>query len=426
MITAIHATMHSWLNAHAVAVRDHVIVSTLVLALLLAVSMLPFIRPRTRYALVLSGVIKFLLPAAALTAFIRPFTGEEVALPTLSTTVLALPSTTVHSEILCAVALVWLAGMLVVAFRVLEMHRQSRAIIRTARTASARELEAMISIAGRSPLRTAPRVFRSGVAIPLTAGLLRPLVFLPERCADDLDDDELRAVLAHEIAHVERRHNLGALVLNAVTALFWFNPALWIASARLNAEAEKDCDERVLDFVPDPPAYLSGMLKVSYGFIAPQPAGVSCMSTLRLKERMDHLMKQQLKPARSVPHRLAIAFGAAAIALTTLVVSANPAKPVPAGKHGVSLPKLVNKVEPVYPPTARENRAQGTIIILATIDESGNVIETSIHKGIEGADGKALGEAAMSAVKQWKFEPALKNGKPVTVTYKITVRFKLS
>lgn len=427
-----HETVHSWLTAHEGAVRDHVILSTLVLGALLAASMLPALRPRTRYVLVLLGVAKFFLPSSLLV----PLGGSlhAVTLPSFSMTATfgSSAGTSPQSDVLCLLAAVWMAGTIAVVIRLTVAQRRWRGTVRQARAVSEREVTALQRVAHRSTVSAIPRLARSATGFAVTAGFTRPVVLLPPACAADLEDDELDAVLAHELAHVERRHNLTAALSNAAGALFWFNPALWIARSRLEAEAEKDCDERVLHFVPDPPTYFSGMLKVSYGFIAPQPAGVSCMSTSRLKERMDHLMKHHESDARTIPHRLAMGLAIAAVVLTTMFVSAGtPAvtpsdDPAPSQADDITPPRLVTRVNPTYPAAAREKRIEGLVILVLAIDDKGNVTGVSVKEGIEGEEGKSLEQAATEAVKQWKWEPAQKGGKPVSTNYTVTIKFKLS
>lgn len=75
-----------------------------------------------------------------------------------------------------------------------------------------------------------------------------------------------------------------------------------------------------------------------------------------------------------------------------------------------------------YPELARKAGIEGTVIVLAVIDERGNVLETSIAKslGQSGCD-----ESAINAVKSVSWKPALKDGKPVKVRVSIPVKFSL-
>jgi TonB family protein len=83
-------------------------------------------------------------------------------------------------------------------------------------------------------------------------------------------------------------------------------------------------------------------------------------------------------------------------------------------------PKLIKKVDPVYPDEARKKGVQGTVILEAKIDESGKVMDAMVLRSIPDLD-----QAAIDAITQWVYEPMLINGKPVKALFTVTVRFKL-
>jgi TonB family protein len=83
-------------------------------------------------------------------------------------------------------------------------------------------------------------------------------------------------------------------------------------------------------------------------------------------------------------------------------------------------PSKIHDVPPEYPSIAQASRVQGTVVIEATIDQQGNVIDAKILRSIP-----LLDQAALDAVRQWKFTPTLKDGEPVSVIMTTTVRFSL-
>ena len=97
-----------------------------------------------------------------------------------------------------------------------------------------------------------------------------------------------------------------------------------------------------------------------------------------------------------------------------------PREPVRAGGSIRTPVKLVH-VAPQYPQIARASRVQGLVIIEATIDVSGNVQSASVLRSIP-----LLDQAALDAVRQWKFTPTLLNGVAVPVIMTVTVNFELS
>lgn len=96
-----------------------------------------------------------------------------------------------------------------------------------------------------------------------------------------------------------------------------------------------------------------------------------------------------------------------------------PAAPLPIGGN-VKPARLLKSVPPVYPQAARSQRLAGNVQLDAFIDTSGNVSATRVISG-----PTLLHEAAVTAVKQWKYEPAQLDGKPTSMHLTITVQFRL-
>ncbi|MCC7295360.1 MAG: TonB family protein [Acidobacteria bacterium] len=86
-------------------------------------------------------------------------------------------------------------------------------------------------------------------------------------------------------------------------------------------------------------------------------------------------------------------------------------------------PSVVRRVMPVYPEIARRLKIEGSVTVNALIDESGNVIDTEVIKGINNDSGTH--RAAEAAVRKWRFNPALVNGVPVKVWMPVALVFKV-
>ena len=84
----------------------------------------------------------------------------------------------------------------------------------------------------------------------------------------------------------------------------------------------------------------------------------------------------------------------------------------------VQLARLLKSVPPIYPQLARTNHAAGDVVLDALIDANGNVTELKVVSGLP-----LLRQAAMDAVRQWKYDPARLNGRPVPVHLEARVRF---
>jgi protein TonB len=83
--------------------------------------------------------------------------------------------------------------------------------------------------------------------------------------------------------------------------------------------------------------------------------------------------------------------------------------------------KLLQHLEPVYPPLAQQARISGVVHLNAIIGKDGTVENLTVASG-----HPLLVPAAMQAVKQWVYAPTLLNGQPVEVVTQIEVNFTLS
>ena len=88
---------------------------------------------------------------------------------------------------------------------------------------------------------------------------------------------------------------------------------------------------------------------------------------------------------------------------------------------GVQSGLLIRKVQPSYPPLARQARIQGTVVLQAQISKTGDIENLQLVSG-----HPMLAPAAIEAVKQWKYKPYLLNGEPVEVETTVQVNFSLA
>jgi len=125
----------------------------------------------------------------------------------------------------------------------------------------------------------------------------------------------------------------------------------------------------------------------------------------------------------AAPSIATVASTGSSSALPSLMSSGNTSAPVLQDLHvsqGVSRGLLVKEIPPVYPPSARQMRVEGTVELLATISKTGNISAVKIVSG-----DPQLTHAAADAVKQWKYKPYLLNGEPVEIQTQVTVKFSL-
>ena len=82
---------------------------------------------------------------------------------------------------------------------------------------------------------------------------------------------------------------------------------------------------------------------------------------------------------------------------------------------------LIHDVSPQYPPEAGRARLEGAVVLMAVIGQDGSVKDVRVESGLP-----ILAQAAIDAVKQWRYKPYLIDGEPVEVDSRITINFTLS
>jgi protein TonB len=98
---------------------------------------------------------------------------------------------------------------------------------------------------------------------------------------------------------------------------------------------------------------------------------------------------------------------------------AAPVEPLHVGGK-VKPPKKINDAQPIYPVIARQAHVEGMVIIQATIGPGGDVVDATVLRSYP-----LLDDAALNAVRQWRYTPTLLNGLPVPVVMTVTVTFAL-
>lgn len=83
--------------------------------------------------------------------------------------------------------------------------------------------------------------------------------------------------------------------------------------------------------------------------------------------------------------------------------------------------RLISKVDPIYPVIGKKSGTQGVVVLEAIIDTDGSVSEVSVLRSIP-----LLDDAAITAVRQWRFEPGFRDGRPVRQRLTVSVSFRLN
>jgi TonB family protein len=436
--------------------------------------------------------------------------------------------------------LVWLVGFLFFSLRLAgglvrlaEISSRSRQLCEKSWTDLGSEVSQRLKIVRRVRVLECA----SPVAMPLTWGILRPLVILP-LTAREWPEDRKRIVICHELGHVARLDWLFQLCAEFARSFYWFHPLAWIAARNLRQESERACDDSVLRCGIAASEYACNLLDLARAL---KPSGSAWFAALalarpsNLERRFTAMLNPLLNrsplsrkavfltvlcalslllplaavrlPAQNLSGKLSGSVldpsGAAVPNATIIVISHKTNKvemttsssagdfsfePLPAGEYGlkvvkpgfeeyqatpialepgrgfsqaitlkvgpvmeevnvvapgtakpvakdatgkltrirlggeVQAPKLLNKVLPIYPETAKAAGIQGSVLLHAVIGMDGSPLSLQVINHQIDPD---LARASVEAVSKWRYTPTLLNGQPIEVDTTITVNFTL-
>ena len=159
---------------------------------------------------------------------------------------------------------IWIAGVAVVLFRfMLGVVGVGWLAHRARPVRDVAWIRLTDDIRRRLGVRRRVRLLRSvRTAMPMTWGLLRPVVLVPVR-ANDWSEARRRCVLTHELAHVRRWDCLTQTLAQVTCAINWFNPLVWIAARQMRHDRELACDDYVLGCDVKPSDYAAHLLAIA-------------------------------------------------------------------------------------------------------------------------------------------------------------------
>ncbi len=309
---------------------------------------------------------------------------------------------------------------------------------------------------------------------PLTIGIFKPLIILPHGLYKKLNDNEVRGILLHELSHVYHRDQISGILQRLASTLHWWNPIVHSLNADFSRAREEVSDNHVL-LKNDKKEYAEFLINLAErtSVLSRLPVVTGMASPhFPLKDRVTNILsKERIMETRIKKscigmivlaslfilgtisgHRLTFASMEEAVkegikikataeskpqtepAPTAKAEPLAEGKPLPATQEKtekadklkiaeriIVKPKLVKKVEPVYPDEAAKEGIEGVVVIKGVTNENGKVIEVKVLQ----AAHELLNKAAITAVEQWEYKPFIINGKPIPIEFTTTMRFKL-
>ena len=267
---------------------------------------------------------------------------------------------------------------------------------------------------------------KASLRSPLLVGIVKPRLYLPAHWSS-WSSEELRGVVAHEVAHRDNR-DIWVLIFQAIaTALFCVNPLIWLLNRRLTFLRELRCDEAVLRETNLTPAEYGRLL---FGFVDRRPALSALYFNERgtaLKKRLEYILNFKEDNVKRSKWQLAIPILIGLAIVPFSIREAYTQSSPDADSSDVmqidqvdTEPVLIHDVPPVYPYIARKAGLTGKVFLKFMVNVDGSVSDVSVLKG------KAIFQkAAIDAISQFRFKPAEHNGKVVAVWITQPIGFSL-
>jgi len=227
-------------------------------------------------------------------------------------------------------------------------------------------------------------VLCEGLSGPMTCGVARPAIALPTDAANWSSEDLNRAMV-HELEHVMRSDWAIHCLARAVCAMYWFHPLVWMALRRLELEAERACDDAVLE-TSEPTAYADQLVAIARRLSATAKAPLPAMaSRADLASRVSAVLDGRQRRGRAGAWCVTVATTAASV----LVLTISPLRVAAA-------PQAVNAATP------RLRTDTGLVVIDAKVSfPNGNPVE-----GLSASDFELTEDGVPQPIRLCEFQKA--------------------
>ena len=232
------------------------------------------------------------------------------------------------------------------------------------------------------------------------------------------------AIACHELLHVRRRDWLHEIFEEAVVAVLWFHPAVWVLIGRIRLAREQVVDEATIQLTDSRERYVESLLTVARARLFPSfsPASPFLRRHL-LKKRVARILQESTMTTRKLIASLTASAAALALAATFAVrsfpleaqgrmvtTSDEPIQLVQGGEH------LLHGERPEYPRRAIQQKVEGDVQVEMTLNERGEVSDARVLSGPE-----ELRKATLESVLQWHYSP----GALASTVTQATLRFHI-
>lgn len=273
---------------------------------------------------------------------------------------------------------------------------------------------------------------------PVTAGVQRPVLLLPSGFVQAAEINDFRVAVAHECVHLARYDFFKNLCYQFLSLPIAFHPFSWLMQDRIAQSRELLCDRIAVDRSVDARVYVRSLLRLAM-LVA---SGTQAISLNAIGIHDANILEKRVMELRTAKAKvtLGVRLGLLPVGLFCLaaVIVAGVAAPIaatgtePAPIRGsdkvfhvgkdVSAPVLVRQADPEFPATYKKpsGTMSGTCEVGMIVDTSGTPRKVHVAKSFNPIFDKE----AIKAVEQYRFKPALRAGKPVSVDLFVDINFQ--
>lgn len=203
---------------------------------------------------------------------------------------------------------IWFAGSVWRTFTVFSSYIQTRFLLRST-----------IMQAPHLSTHIDTQVYTSDkVSSPLVIGFKEPKIIIPQSLTEQLKDEQLRAIVLHEHAHIKRKDNWFGLFQEVIAILFWWSPVIRLLNKRIHVEREIACDLRAVNELQSTQLYAQSLIDCAKLMIT-QQRSVLAMGLFSKKKELNYRVGAVLNNKQFKKPRFAtIVLICAAVTATTI------------------------------------------------------------------------------------------------------------
>ena len=184
------------------------------------------------------------------------------------------------------------------------------------------------SLIRQTPLKHSVKIMESAlVKVPILLGHLKPLILIPIGTINLLTEEEVEAVLAHELAHIIRRDFSMNIFFTLVEILFYYHPGVWLMAATVRTERENCCDDLALFLCKNPLAYARALYKLEAAHKATRLPGLA-LSFSSQKKQLLHRVRRILNQPQNKSNIMEKLITTSFLLLTIAVLSIGASTPL--------------------------------------------------------------------------------------------------